>query len=85
MWIGPEDHKVVGSDLEAARRSAGMTQQELAKKLRKPQSFVSNYEAGQRRIDVLELMLIADELGTDPKALFAKIAAHWSRRRRRTK
>jgi transcriptional regulator with XRE-family HTH domain len=85
VWIGPEDHKVVGECLEAARQRAGMTQQELARKLKKPQSFVSNYEAGQRRVDLLELTLIADALGEDPKALYAEIANHWSRRKRRVR
>jgi hypothetical protein len=35
----------------------------LARLLRKPQSFVSNYERGQRRIDVPELLRIVEALG----------------------
>jgi transcriptional regulator with XRE-family HTH domain len=85
VWIGPDDHSVVGSRLEAARRSAGITQQELARKRHKPQSFVSNYESGQRRVDVLELMMIAEALDCDPRLLFKEIALHWSRRKRRAR
>jgi hypothetical protein len=47
----PRDHAIVGAALAAARERAGLTQQQLAKLLRKPQSFVSNYERGQRRIE----------------------------------
>jgi transcriptional regulator with XRE-family HTH domain len=49
-----------------ARRKAGLTQQELAKRLRKPQSFVAKYEGGERRIDVIEFIGIAGAIGADP-------------------
>lgn len=71
MWIGPEDHKRVGERLAAARKRAGMTQRELAAKLGKPQSFVSSYENGQRRVDLLEFEKIAGALGATPGRLFA--------------
>jgi len=56
------------------RKKAGLRQQDLAARLNKPQSFVSSYEAGQRRIDVLELLRIAASMGADPKEVFAAIA-----------
>ena len=74
MWVEPEHYKVVGACLAAARRRANVTQQELAAKLGKPQSFVSEYERGQRRIDVVELHVISCALGVDPIDLFAEIA-----------
>lgn len=40
------------------RIDAGMRQSDLAKKLGEPQSFVSRYESGERRLDVLELRKI---------------------------
>ena len=51
----------------AARDRAGLTQDQLARLLRKPQSFVSNYERGNRRIDVLELLRIVEALKADPR------------------
>ena len=41
--------------LRDARREAGLTQEELAKRLRQTQSFVSKCERGERRVDVVEL------------------------------
>ncbi len=41
--------------LKAARMEAGLTQVEAAARLKKPQSFVSKSEAGERRVDAIEL------------------------------
>jgi transcriptional regulator with XRE-family HTH domain len=73
VWINPRDYKIIGQRLEAARKAAGITQVELAKKLGKPQSFVSSYESGGRRIDLLELGRIAQALGRDVHGLFDEI------------
>jgi transcriptional regulator with XRE-family HTH domain len=74
LWVEPEQYRIVGACLAAARRRANVTQQELAARLRKPQSFVSEYERGQRRVDVVELLFISGALGADPVELFAEIA-----------
>lgn len=73
MWVQPREYRVVGAALAAARDRAGLTQAQLARLLRKPQSFVSNYERGQRRIDVLELLRIVEVLGGDARAVFMDI------------
>jgi transcriptional regulator with XRE-family HTH domain len=49
--------------LRQVRRDAGLRQKDLAKKLGEPQSFVSRYECGERRLDVLELRQICRILG----------------------
>jgi len=74
LWVETEHYKIVSACLAAARRRANVTQQELGARLGKPQSFVSEYERGQRRLDVVELLAISRALGVDPIALFAEIA-----------
>lgn len=78
MWIRPREHKVVGNALATIRKRAGVTQQDLAKRLDKPQSFISAYENGQRRIDLLEFMRIAEALRVDPRKAFAEILSEKS-------
>lgn len=60
--------------LVATRHKAGIRQQALAKKLRKPQSFVAKYEGGERRLDLIEFITIAEALGADPQKLFRQFA-----------
>ena len=45
--------------LRKAREEAGLTQTEVAKKLKRPQSHISNVESGQQRVDVVELQTFA--------------------------
>ena len=40
-----------------------MTQNDVAKALKRPQSFVSKYESGERRLDVVELIEVTEVLG----------------------
>src|SRR2546430_8983903 len=58
-----------------ARKAAGLTQQALALRLKKPQSFVAKYEGGERRLDVVEFIAIARALGADPLKLMASFLA----------
>jgi transcriptional regulator with XRE-family HTH domain len=73
VWVATRDYKIVGGALEALRKSAGVTQQELAKRLRKPQSFVSSYESGQRRLDLLELIKVIGAIGADPRSVVIEL------------
>jgi transcriptional regulator with XRE-family HTH domain len=56
-----------------ARTSAGITQSELAKQLKRPQSFVSKYENGERRLDVIEYIAVCKTLKVDAQKILAKM------------
>jgi transcriptional regulator with XRE-family HTH domain len=49
--------------LREIRIEAGLTQMELAVHIERDQTFVSKYESGQRRLDVLELREICQAVG----------------------
>jgi transcriptional regulator with XRE-family HTH domain len=72
-WVQPEHYEIVGAAVEAARQRANMTQVELARRLGKPQSVVSGYEAGKRRVDVVEFTRVAQALGVDPLEIYGAI------------
>ena len=59
-------HAALCDLLIAARHKADLTQAVVAKRLKKPQSFVAKYEGGERRIDLLEFLEIAKTLEADP-------------------
>ncbi|WP_161810182.1 helix-turn-helix domain-containing protein [Steroidobacter agaridevorans] len=63
--------------LLAAREKAGLTQQQLADRLGKPQSFISKYEGGERRIDVIEFIAIADALDIDASRAIRDVRAKY--------
>lgn len=65
--------------LKDARQGAGLTQQEVARKLGRPQSFVSKCESGERRVDVVELLDFLRIYGEKPGSFIMQIGA---RRRR---
>jgi transcriptional regulator with XRE-family HTH domain len=52
--------------LVEARKAATLTQTELSLRLNRPQSFVSKYERGERRLDVVEFGDVVKALGLDP-------------------
>lgn len=48
--------------LVSLRAEAGLRQLDLADRLGKPQSFVSKYESGERRLDIIELRAVCEAL-----------------------
>jgi transcriptional regulator with XRE-family HTH domain len=49
--------------LRSAREAAELTQDEVAARLGQTQSFVSKYERGERRLDIVETHAICDAIG----------------------
>jgi transcriptional regulator with XRE-family HTH domain len=60
------EHLAFRQLLVEARAKAKLTQQQLAKRLKRPQSFVAKYEGGERRLDVVEFIGICRAIGVDP-------------------
>jgi len=55
-----KDYKQIIERLKTARIGAGLSQQEVADKLGKPQSYISKIESGERRLDVGEIKKFTD-------------------------
>jgi len=63
IYLGPYDF--LTERLIAARKAAKMTQVEVASKLQRPQSFVSKYEQAERRLDVVEFLMVCRAINAD--------------------
>lgn len=70
------EYKVFLALLVEARKKSGLSQQGLAARLSKPQSFVSKYERGERRLDVVEFLHVARSMGISTTELLAEIEKH---------
>lgn len=58
------EHEILASLLRDVRLQSGLRQVDVAEAMRRSQSFVSDYESGQRRLDLVELRMLCQVLGT---------------------
>jgi transcriptional regulator with XRE-family HTH domain len=58
-----------------ARHKKNLTQAQVAMKLKRPQSYVSKYELGERRLDVVEFLEVATVLGLDACSFLNELQA----------
>ncbi|MEH2153369.1 helix-turn-helix domain-containing protein [Nostoc sp.] len=72
-FVFSQDYKIFRRCMIAARKDAKLTQETLAKSLKKPQSFVAKYENGERRLDVIEFLLVTRLIGVDPCDILKKV------------
>jgi len=68
-------HQDVAALLVQLRKERGWLQQELAHRMRRTQTFVSKYETGLRRLDVIELLDILRALDADPHEFIDQVLA----------
>jgi len=61
--------------LKGARKTTGLTQAEVAGRLKKPQSFVARYENGERRLDVLEFLSVCRAIEADAIEILRELAS----------
>jgi hypothetical protein len=78
-------HKLLISLLVDAREKANLTQAEVAERLGRHQSFIANIETHLRRVDVVELLDLADAIGFDPDEMIAKLKKAKPSHRRRSR
>ena len=71
--IHTREHDRFRALLIDVRKKAGLSQAEVAKRLAKPQSFVSKFERGERRLDVIEFKSVAQALGFDALRLLRRL------------
>ena len=57
------EYSVFRETIKDVRLRAELTQTDLATRLERPQSYVSKFEAGERRLDFIETMAICDAIG----------------------
>jgi transcriptional regulator with XRE-family HTH domain len=63
--VHSKEYKVLTELLVAARKKADLTQQQVADRLGRPQSFVAKVESCERRLDVVEFLQICRTLRAD--------------------
>ena len=71
------EHRMLCTVLAEARMQAGLTQRGLAERLKRPHSYVAKIEGGERRIDVIEFIAIADALEMDASRAIRDIRAKY--------
>jgi transcriptional regulator with XRE-family HTH domain len=71
--IYSEQYQQLCTLLRQLRREAGLTQVDVAKRLDVAQSFVSKYESGERRLDVIELRHVAEAIGTTLEGVVSRL------------
>ena len=70
------EHRALIAVFVAARNEQNVTQRELADRLRKPHSYVSKFEAGERKLGVVEFGQMSKALNVDPEVMYSRYM-HW--------
>ncbi|WP_439478766.1 helix-turn-helix domain-containing protein [Brevundimonas sp.] len=74
VWVTSPAYEAAVSQLVAVRKRCGLSQRDLAERINKPRSFISKIENRERRIDIVEFIVLARALGLDPNDLLAELA-----------
>ncbi len=71
--IHSADYKKLTAVIISQRKRAGMTQQQVADRLKRPQSYVAKVEGGERRLDVVEFIELIRAMDGDPVTAMQEI------------
>ena len=72
-WVVSQDYRVLIEVLSALRQELGVSQRELARRIGKPPSFINKIELLERRLDLLEFIVIAEALERQPGKLLSDL------------
>jgi len=77
--VHTKEYKALRAELRSVREAAGLSQRDLAAKLDVPHSWVAKVEAGERRIDVVELAWLFAACGVDAATATSSLVARFAR------
>lgn len=78
-YSGP--YQALLARIRAARKARGITQEEVARRLGKPQSYVSKAELGERRLDVVEFLQFVRAIEGEPLAVLRELEREYEVRK----
>lgn len=73
------EYQAVLRKLVALRKTAGLTQRQLAKRIKREYSFVWRVETGERRLDVVEFYWLCLALGYPADIAYVDMVAEWQK------
>lgn len=73
-WVTSPSYEAAISHLIEARKTAGLSQRDLAERLEKPRSFVSKLESRERRLDIVEFLAYTRALGLEPGEIASQLS-----------
>jgi len=71
------EYAALRAEMIEARRSAGLSQRDLAARLKIPHSWIAKVESGERRIDLVEFYWFTSACGVDPLAICERLVRKW--------
>lgn len=73
-WVVSSDYRSLIDALSLFRKDIGVSQRELARRIGKPPSFINKIELFERRLDILEFVVIANALEQEPGKLLMRLS-----------
>ena len=73
VWVSSPVHRAIIRALIQARKTAGLSQRDVAAKIGKPPSFVGKIEAVERNLSILEFVAWSGALGVDGSDILREI------------
>ena len=75
------EYELLCVQIRSAREDAGLTQRDLAARLKVPHSWIAKVESGERRIDLIEFFWFVSECDSDPMIILQRLVRQIAKRR----